>query len=127
MLQELFRENLEISSNPDFNRNIKVIGKLAGINNRITFSSKKGNTQVKITKAKCDWITSHTGRRSFCTNEFLAGTPVKIIMQISGHKREKDFYRYIKVSPEQAAEIIKKIWQERNNMQAFSNDFKQAS
>jgi hypothetical protein len=127
MLEELFRENLEISSNPDFNRNIKVIGKLAAINSPITFSYKKGNAQVKITKAKCDWITSHTGRRSFCTNEFLAGTPVKIIMQISGHKREKDFYRYIKVSPEQAAEVIKKIWMERNNMQAFNNDLKRAS
>lgn len=126
MLEELFRENLEISSNPDFNRNIKVIGKLAGINELISFSHKKGNAQIKLTKAKCDWITSHTGRRSFCTNEFLAGTPVKIIMQISGHKREKDFYRYIKVSPEQAAEVIKQIWQERNNMQAFGKDLKKA-
>jgi hypothetical protein len=120
MLEQLFRQNWQMSSNPDFNRNIKTIGKLAGINNLITFMHKKGSTQIKVTKAKCDWITSHTARRSFCTNEFLAGTPVKIIMQISGHKKEKDFYRYIKVSPEEAAKIIQQIWQARNNMQAFS-------
>lgn len=126
MLEQLFKENQVISSNPDFNRNIKIIGKLAGISNLITFIHKKGSAQIKVTKAKCDWITSHTARRSFCTNEFLAGTPVKIIMQISGHKKEKDFYRYIKISPEEAAKIIQKIWQERNNMQAFDNNLKQA-
>lgn len=119
MLQALFEQNIPVSSNPEFNRNIKMIGKLAGLQQLITFSYKKGGTLVPVTKAKCDWITSHTARRSFCTNEFLAGTPVKIIMQISGHKKEKDFYRYIKISPEEAAGIIKKIWMERNNMQAF--------
>lgn len=127
MLEELFRKNIPVSSNPDFNRNIKTIGKLAGINKLITFIHKKGSAQIKVTKAKCDWITSHTARRSFCTNEFLAGTPVKIIMQISGHKKEKDFYRYIKISPEEAAKIIQRIWQERNNMKAFGNDLMKAS
>lgn len=127
MLEELFRENLEIPSNPDFNRNIKITGKLAGINDMISFTHKKGSTQIKTTKAKCDWITSHMARRSFCTNEFLAGTPVKIIMQISGHRKEKDFYRYIKVSAEEAAKSIQSIWQERNNMQAFSSDLKKVS
>lgn len=127
ILDEIFMNNVPISSNPDFNKNIKTIGKLAGINALITFTHKKGNEDVKVTKAKCDWITSHTARRSFCTNEFLAGTPVKLIMQISGHKREKDFYRYIRITPEEAAETIKKIWMERNNMEAFPVDIKNAS
>ena len=127
MLEELFKQNTPVSSNPDFNRNIKIIGKLAGVNNLISFSYKKGNAQIKVTKAKCDWITSHTGRRSFCTNEFLAGTPVKIIMQISGHKKEKDFYRYIKISPEEAAKVIEGIWKQRNNMQAFDDPLEKAS
>jgi len=48
-------------------------------------------------------------------------------MQISGHKREKDFYRYIRITPEEAAETIKKIWMERNNMEAFPVDIKHAS
>jgi len=65
---------------------------------------------MEVTKAKCDWITSHTARRSFSTNEFLAGTPVKLIMMISGHKKEKDFLHYIRIAPEEAAEIVAKIW-----------------
>lgn len=117
-----FKERIPSLSNPDFNLHIKTIGKLAGIAQLIKFSYKKGNQNVVITKAKYDWITSHTARRSFCTNEFLAGTPVKLIMKISGHKREKDFYRYIRITPEEAAETIKKVWEERNGMRAFGEE-----
>lgn len=127
ILEQIFSSNMPVSSNPEFNKNIKIIGKLAGINQPITFTYKKGNKTIKIKKAKCDWITSHTGRRSFCTNEFLAGTPVKLIMMISGHKKEKDFYRYIRISQEEAAEIVKKHWLERNGGKAFSSHMKLAS
>jgi integrase len=127
ILEEIFKDNIPMSSNPEFNKNIKIIGKLAGVNQLVTFRYKKGNLDIDITKAKCDWITSHTARRSFCTNEFLAGTPVKLIMMISGHKKEQDFYRYIRIKPEEAAEILKKIWMERNGMQAFPDSLKHAS
>lgn len=122
-----FSNGVPFISNPDFNEKIKIIGKLAGVDTPIKFTHKKGNKDIEVLKAKCDWITSHTARRSFCTNEFLAGTPVKLIMQISGHKKEKDFYKYIRISPEEAAEVIKKLWMERNGMQAFGNSLKKAS
>ena len=122
-----FKDSIPRISNVDFNENIKTIGKLAGINQPIKFFYKKGNKDIEVIKAKCDWITSHTARRSFCTNEFLAGTPVKLIMMISGHKKEKDFYRYIRISPEEAAEVIKKLWMERNGMQAFERPIRKAS
>lgn len=114
-----FKEQLPQLTNPEFNRHIKTIGKLASITSLITFTSKKGNESVVLTKPKCEWITTHTARRSFCTNEFLAGTPVKLIMKISGHKKEKDFYRYIRISPEEAAIKVQEIWMQRENMQAF--------
>ncbi len=98
-----FKEKILKLTNPEFNRHIKTIGKLAGLHETIKFSYKKGNKNIEIIKPKYDWITTHTARRSFCTNEFLAGTPVKLIMKISGHKNEKDFYKYIRVTPEEAA------------------------
>jgi integrase len=70
-------------------------------------------------RPKCDWITSHTARRSFCTNEFLAGTPVKLIMNISGHKKENTFYKYIRITPEEAAQKIKELWQERGDTEGI--------
>ncbi|MDN3655119.1 phage integrase SAM-like domain-containing protein [Ferruginibacter paludis] len=110
-------ENFKPPTNPEFNRHIKNLARLAGITEPITHSFKKGNKLITETRSKCDWITSHTCRRSFCTNEFLAGTPVSLIMKISGHKSEKDFYKYIRISPEEAAYKIKDIWKERGELQ----------
>lgn len=116
-----FRERIPALTNPEFNRHIKTIGKLSGIAKLVKFSYKKGNKNITVTKSKFEWITSHTARRSFCTNEFLAGTPVELIMKISGHKRTKDFYKYIRISPEEAALKIKELWLARNDMKLIKD------
>lgn len=109
-------ENFKSLTNAEFNRHIKSLAKLAGITEPVTHSYKKGNKLITETKPKCDWITSHTCRRSFCTNEFLAGTPSSLIMKISGHKSEKDFFKYIRISPEEAAHKMQEIWKERGEL-----------
>ena len=111
-----FNRNVPLITNPDFNYYIKEVGKLAGIVQLIKFSHKKGNQDIINVKPKYAWITSHTCRRSFCTNEFLAGTPVDLIMKISGHKSLRDFYRYIRISQEEAGQKIKELWQQRGDM-----------
>ena len=122
-----FKEAIPQLSNPEFNKNIKVIGKLAGLNQLIKFSYKKGNKNIVDVRPKYNWITSHTARRSFCTNEFLAGTPIKLIMNISGHKKEKDFYKYIRITPEEAANRIKNLWEKRGGMEAFKPQLRKVS
>ncbi len=109
-------KNFKSPTNPEFNRHIKSLVRLAGIVEPITHSYKKGNKMITETRDKCDWITTHTCRRSFCTNEFLAGTPVSLIMKISGHKSERDFYRYIRISPEEAAYKMLDIWKGRGEI-----------
>ena len=111
-----FNRNIPLISNPDFNCYIKEVGRIAGFLQPIKHSHFKGNKNVIETKPKYKWITSHTCRRSFCTNEFLAGTPVELIMKISGHKSLKDFYKYIKIAPEQAGQRIKELWQKRGEL-----------
>lgn len=113
---KVFNGDIPIINNSDFNHYIKEVGKLAGITQLIKFSYKKGNQNIVTIKPKYDWITSHTCRRSFCTNEFLAGTPVDLIMKISGHKNLRDFYRYIRISQEEAGQKIKELWQQRGAM-----------
>ncbi len=115
-----FNGNVPLITNPDFNYYIKEVGKLAGITQLIKFSHKKGNQDIINVKPKYAWITSHTCRRSFCTNEFLAGTPVDLIMKISGHKSLRDFYRYIRISQEEAGQKIKELWQQRGAMALIS-------
>ena len=111
-----FKRNIPDISNPNFNQYIKEVGKLAELNQHIKHSYMKGSREIIDTKPKYEWITSHTCRRSFCTNEFLSGTPVELIMKISGHKSLKDFYRYIKIAPEQAGQRIKELWAKRGEI-----------
>jgi site-specific recombinase XerD len=122
ILKTRFENNFVTPTNAEFNRHIKTIAELARITDPIKFSHKKHGKDVIETKPKYAWITSHTCRRSFCTNEFLAGTPVELIMKISGHKSVKDFYKYIRITPEEAGNKIKEIWKIRGGMNAFDQE-----
>jgi len=113
ILVNKFKGSIPQTSNPEFNRHIKTVGRFAGVTEMVKFSYKKGNRDIVEKKPKSEWITSHTCRRSFCTNEFLAGTPVELIMKISGHKSLRDFYRYIRITPEEAGNKIKELWAQR--------------
>jgi integrase len=120
ILKTRFSNDVTVLSNGHFNKHIKTIARMAGIKDLIKFSHKKHGKDVIQTKPKYEWVTSHTCRRSFCTNEFLAGTPVELIMKISGHKSVKDFYKYIRITPEEAGQKIKELWNDRGGMKAFA-------
>jgi integrase len=116
ILVNRFRRSVPRTTNEELNRSIKRIGQLAKIDTPIKVSHKKGNQDVHTIKPKFEWITTHTCRRSFCTNEFLAGTPPDLIMKISGHKSVKDFYKYIRITPEEAGKRMEEIWKKRGEM-----------
>jgi integrase len=86
-----------------FNREIKTICKKAKINKEIVLVWKKGNKKQEEIFKKWQLVSSHTCRRSFCTNMYLAGTPAEELMKISGHKSKAAFLSYIKVDNYQAA------------------------
>lgn len=111
-----FDRRIPAMYNAEFNIQIKLVAKLAGISEPIKFTHKKGDRDIVTIRPKFEWVTSHTCRRSFCTNEFLAGTPVDLIMKISGHKSLRDFYKYIRITPEEAGQKIKELWQNRGDM-----------
>lgn len=85
------------------NKHIKVVAKMAGIDEIIYYEENRGGMDVKKKVAKCDLIKTHTARRSGCTNMYLAGIPTIDIMKISAHKTEREFLKYIKVTKEQTA------------------------
>lgn len=113
LILEKYNMEMPKISNPDFNYHIKVIAEMAGIKDPIKFSYRRGNEMFEETRPKYAWVMSHTCRRSFCTNEFLDGTPMPLIMAISGHKTEKAFRKYIKADNLQKALMIKKLWEQR--------------
>jgi integrase len=94
-------------SNQKFNEYIKQVCRAAGF-------SEKGRLQSKPNLQLWECVSSHCARRSFATNLFLDKYPVHEIMKMTGHKTEKSFLMYIKVSKLDAAKRLgdhmKKKW-----------------
>lgn len=90
-------------SNQKMNDYLKDIAELAGLKELVEISITKGGQMVKSTTEKFNLIMTHTARRSFATNLFMADVPSITIMKITGHKTEKNFLRYIRISQEENA------------------------
>ncbi len=97
-------------SNQKFNDYIKEVGKIAGIDNKESVTITRGGKRITESYFKWELISSHAGRRSFCTNMYKRGLPTLMIMSISGHKTEKSFLKYIKVKHEEHAQMMAKAW-----------------
>lgn len=93
-----------------FNRRIKELGDLAKLHQKVEIEHKRGTIKEAQLLEKYKLISSHTCRRSFCTNAYLNGIDVQLIMKISGHKSEKAFRRYLKISNYEAAQKLKEAW-----------------
>ncbi|MBK5722176.1 site-specific integrase [Dysgonomonas sp. Marseille-P4677] len=109
---EKYNFNLpEPITNQRFNEYIKEVAKLAGINSVELVTTTIGGKLETSQHPKWKLVSSHTGRRSFCTNMYKRGLPTLMIMSISGHKTEKSFLKYIKVKQSEHAELMAKAWQ----------------
>ncbi len=103
-------------SNQKFNSYLKDICKsLPGFEDSVPKVITKAGKKVTLNLRKWEMISSHTARRSFATNEYLNGTPSITIMAITGHKTEKAFLKYIKVTPKEHAEKMKYLWETRES------------
>ena len=92
----------------DFNRTIKEVCKKAEINATINQYRTIRGERLEIEKLKYEMVTSHTCRRTFCTLKVLNEVPVPLIMKISGHTTERNFFRYLKMDEETSAEKMSK-------------------
>lgn len=108
--QILEKYNYQLPSVSDvlINRHIKSVACKVGIDEEIEVIRHEGIKKVSYTKKKWELVTSHTARRSGATNMYLAGIPSISIMMITGHRTEKSFLRYIKVTKEQNADLLAK-------------------
>lgn len=93
----------------EVNRTIKQIGKDCGfLNDTINFKRHEGGELVVQQIPRWEMLKTHTGRRSFATNAYLDGWSSIAIMQITGHKTETNFMKYIRVTKEQNALALAK-------------------
>ena len=95
-----------MKSQQSFNKVIKNICKRAKINNEILIERTVGNKVVRKKYKKYQLVSSHTARRSFATNMYLAGVAAAKIMLITGHKTESSFFKYIRISKDENAKEL---------------------
>ncbi len=104
--------------NQVFNRYLKEIGKrLPQLNTDFEKILTREGVPDPKTYKKYELLSSHTGRRSLATNEYLNGTPTITIMAITGHKSEKSFLAYIKADSLQHAMLLADRWKRNSDEQ----------
>ena len=92
--------------NQVMNRYIKELAKASKIKTEVETTITKGGKVERSVKPKSELISTHTARRSFATNLFLQDVPAISIMKLTGHKSEKSFLKYIRVTQEQNADKL---------------------
>jgi integrase len=84
-------------TNQKYNKYLQEVCELAGL-------TETGRLSSDLNKPLFECISSHTARRNFATNCYLAGMDSRMIMTVTGHKTEESFKKYIKVSREETAD-----------------------
>ena len=102
--------------NQVFNRYIKEVAKrIPSLDKDFEKIVTRSRQPVVVRCKRWQAVQSHSARRSFCTNEYLNGTPTITIRAISGHKTEAAFMEYIKADSLQHAMLMKDLWTKRLN------------
>ncbi len=79
-----------------FNKQIKVICKIAGISEVVCGFKNNPKTRRKevVTVLKYEFVTSHIMRRSFASN-YYGKIETPLLINITGHSKESTFLTYI--------------------------------
>lgn len=109
----------ESISNQKMNDYIREFTKIVtSLKTKVSLKTTKGGIVIHTTHPKHELVSSHTARRSFATNAYLQGVPSFVIMGITGHRTEKAFLKYIKITSSEKAKILQLHWQGQTKLKA---------
>lgn len=91
---------LPVISNSKMNEQLKVMAKLAGLNESIRLVYFIGNTRYEQSYPKHELITTHCGRRTFIVNALYLGIPAEVVMAYTGHADYDAMKPYVKIVDE---------------------------
>jgi integrase len=94
----------------DFNKRIKKVAKLGGLDSSFTCVRIIANKRVKTVYKKHEAISSHTMRRSFATNLHKRGFPLTYIMTFTGHSSIGSLVKYLKGDFDEATNLLRDFW-----------------
>jgi len=101
-------------SNQKLNKYVKELGKmLPELHVKISVQESKGNLKISKELCKYEMISSHTARRSYATNQFKSNAPIASIMASTGHKTQKEFLKYIRMTDDEHIQKLIENYNER--------------
>ncbi|MBW2961961.1 site-specific integrase [Mesonia aestuariivivens] len=103
-------EPLPIISGQKFNKYLKECCKIVGIDTPITITRYIGQKRVDKTLPKYKLITSHTARKSFVTNSLVLGMKEMVVRNLTGHKKEESFRKYVKIAENFKQQEMDNTW-----------------
>lgn len=103
-------EPLPIISSQKFNKYLKECCKIAEIDTPTSISRYFGHKRIDKTLPKFELITSHTARKTFVTNSLVLGMNQMVVRNITGHKKEDSFKRYVKIADDYKKQEMDNTW-----------------
>ena len=103
-------EPLPIISSQKFNKYIKICAQRASINKLTSITRYRGQEKVVIEIPKYKLISSHTARKTFISNSLILGMNEMAVRNISNHKTEKSFMKYVKIAEDFKSKEMVNTW-----------------
>jgi integrase len=103
ILSRHFKSTVAFPPNPTMNAAIKRVCREVGMTDKVSVTYTHKGVKQTVAVERCEMVSCHTARRTFATNAYLAGVPVKSIMHFTGHSTMSAFERYLRMSSLESA------------------------
>ncbi len=108
--EDLIDHPLPVISGQKLNEYIKECCTKAEINTPTMITKYKGGKTEELILPKYELITFHVARKTFLTNSILLGMNYMAAKGISGHKKEKNFNKYVKIAEDFKKKEMDRTW-----------------
>jgi len=108
--EDLENKPLPKLSAQKINDHIKECCEEAGITELVNYVDYSGGKAREHREPKYNLITNHTARKTFITNSIMLGMNTKTIKEITGHKKDAVFNKYVKISEEFKKLEMERTW-----------------
>ncbi len=103
-----------IISNQNLNNYLKELGRLVKFGWQVKTSRYyEGVIQLEELPFY-EVLTTHVGRKSYITNSLILGVPERVVKEVSGHKDENSFRRYVQLAEINKSQVIRKAFSKEN-------------
>jgi len=105
---------IPIISNQNLNNYLKELGKLVKFGWQVKTTRHYEGVIQQEDVPFYEVLTTHVGRKSYITNSLILGVPERVVKEVSGHKDENSFRRYVQLAESYKSQVIRKAFSKEN-------------